>query len=1044
MTGRERSPDGDGRAAEPSVHVRVLGELEVQAEGADSEPVTSARGRSLLAYLVCHPDEWHSRQRLAFTFWPDSTESQARTNLRNVLHVIRRAVAATEPFLEQSAGSLRWRSSPACWTDVAAFTAAVERAETSEPGSDAELAALREASELYRGDLLEDCYDDWVVAERERLRDRSVFVWRRLAEALSGRGAHAEAIAAGREVTRRAPLDEDGYRLRMHFHAAAGDTTGALRVYHECTAILRQELGVEPSPLTRADYERLTRVAEMHPDQSVAAGESPFVGRARELGQLEALWTEAERGRPRLVLLSGEAGIGKTRLAEQVAGWVAHRGATVCSARAYPAEGDLGFGVVATWLRDPEVMAHVRRLTRPMLAELSRVLPELGEPRRVSDSSVDDADRLRLFDACMAALTRAGRPLLLVLDDAQWSDPPSLQFVHFLLRNPARCPLLVLATVRSEEVEHGHPLRSIVASLEIGDKTAQIGLERFDRTHTIALAHSVAGTGLDDSTGDALFADTEGNPLFIVETLRARADAGTGAGARMTPKLRAVIDARLDRLGAEARAVVDVAATVGRSFTPDLLARAGRFEEQVLVRALDELWRRGLIREHGLDGYDFGHPKIRDAAYDTLSPATRRRNHLAIALALIETDPGGTAMSGQIAVNFDRAGELAHAVDWYARAAREALLRSAYSEAVRFLERARELAADLPGGSGQSKELEILAMLSPAIAAADSYASERQDAVLWRATELSTALRVELDPSLLRSHVMRHLCRNEFERAQESAARLAESASRSGDLSLAIESEYLLGISAFWACDLPRARDHFLTVIERFDAVDRVEHAVRFGHDPKIVCTSRLANTLWFLGDRDAAVSTRERAAQLSVDAPHPFSANVAKVFAAVLAVDMGDPDDIRARADELARGGDRAWVFGLNASVFNGYVDVLAGRPVGLRRMRAAIDDLRGAAPAPGAISTLTRVFVGAFELGTDAAGGLDAADRALDLEGTRLWEAELRRLRGVFLARSGASATEVGAELDHAHELAVDRRQASPLQRIAATRAALLETTR
>jgi DNA-binding SARP family transcriptional activator len=1036
-----RARDGEVQSMDGSLRIRVLGELDIRHEGVEIGPVASAKGRSLLAYLVCHPDEWHSRQRLAFIFWPESNESQARTNLRNLIHVIRRAAPATERFIETSAGSMRWRSDPSNWVDLAAFVEAAERAERADPGSDGELAALREATDLYRGDLLEECYDDWAVTERERLRDRMVSVLRRLAEALSDGGAHADAIVAGREVTRRAPLDEDGYRLRMRLHAAAGDTTGAMRVYHECAAILRQELGVEPSAATTEAYAGLTRTSEIVPDQRAASLGSPFVGRARELDRLEMLWAEAEHGRSRLVLLTGEAGIGKTRLADEIAGWVAHRGGTVCHARAYAAEGDLGFGVVASWLRNADVMAQFRRLARSSLAELSRILPELDEPRHPTPaSSADDGDRLRLFEACMTALASAGKRLLLVVDDAQWGDPPSLQFVHYLLRNSPRCPLLVLATVRRDDLERDHPLQSIAKSLAIADKACEIELEPLDRAQSIALATSVAGMPLDDSSGNALYEETEGNPLFIVETLRVRADAS--AGAAMTSKLRAVIAARLERLGDEARSVLDLAATVGRSFTPALVGRAGGFDEQTLVRALDELWRRGLIREHDLDGYDFSHGKIREAAYDALSPVTRRRNHLAIGTALVELDPDAvTATSGQIAVNFDRAGELRDAVAWYGRAARDAMLRSAYSEAVRFLERARELASALPGEAGTSKELEVLAMLSPAIAAADSYASARHDDVLRRATELSAILHIELDPSLLRSRVMRHLCRNEFEQARTAAAQLAESASRSGDAGLAIESQYLLGISAFWACDLLRARDHFLVVIDRFHSVDRDEHALRFGHDPNIVCTSRLANTMWFLGHADEALAARDRAMQLSADTPHPFSANVAKVFAAVLALDTGDPDDIRRWAAELDRGGDRSWVFALNASVFNGYVDALAGRSAGVQRMRAAIDDLRGAAPAPGAISTLTRVLVGAHEFGADPAAGLDAADGALELEGTRLWEAELRRLRGVFLARSGAAAPEVRSELDRATEVAEARIQRGPAERIAMTRSALAD---
>jgi DNA-binding SARP family transcriptional activator/tetratricopeptide (TPR) repeat protein len=1023
-----------------SVRVHVLGEFATREDGREADPLSSARARSLVGFLVCHPDEWHTRQRLAFMLWPDSDESQARTNLRNVLHLIRRGVPAVDRYLESTAGLLRWRSDPTCWVDIAAFLEAAERAERADQGSTAELDALREAKDIYRGDLLEDCYDDWVVAERERLRDRMVAVLRRLAEALSEDGQHADAIVTAREVTRMAPLEEDGYRLRMRVHHAADDLAGVMRVFHECAAVLRQELAVEPSPSTRRMFTELTRVETGAGERPVAA-EAALVGRTREFAELQSRWVEAEHGQSRFVLMGGEAGVGKTRLAEELAAWVTHRGATVCSARAYPAEGDLGFGVVASWLRTPAVMSHLRRLGRTHVAELARVLPELGEPRRLTAASGDDGDRLRLFDACAAAITQAGGPVLLVCDDAQWSDAPSLQFVHFLLRNPPRGPLLVLATVRREDLERNHPLHAVTNGLEVLDRVRTMDLERLDRAATMELARSVLGSTLDDVTGDALFEDTEGNPLFIVETLRAQADAGPHIG--MTAKLRAVIEARLDRLADDAHALLDLAATVGRAFTPALVARAGGFDDQTVVRALDELWRRGLIREQDQDAYDFSHGKIRDAAYDALSPATRRRNHLAIARAL-ELDAGASgAVSGLVAVNFDRGGAVSEAIEWYGRAARHALLRSAYGEAVRFLERAQELAARLDGPLGMRKELDILAALSPAIAAADSYASPRQDDVVKRATELSAVLQVELDPALLRSRVLMSLCRNEFDDAQAAAVRLLDTASRAHDDGLTIESHYLLGISAFWGCDLTKAREHFEIAIDRFGAAERVGHTVRFGHDPRIVCTSRLANTLWFLGDTDQAVATRERAMRLAAETPHPYSANVAKVFAAVLAVDMGDPDDIRYWAAELAHGGDRSWLFELNASAFNGYVDALDGRSVGLRRLRAAIDALGGAAPAPGAISTLTRVLVGAHEVAGDTSGGLAAADRALALEGTRLWEAELRRLRAVFLAASGAGRDPVRSELLAASQIASARSQLGPAARIAATRFVLERST-
>jgi tetratricopeptide (TPR) repeat protein len=356
-------------------------------------------------------------------------------------------------------------------------------------------------------------------------------------------------------------------------------------------------------------------------------------------------------------------------------------------------------------------------------------------------------------------------------------------------------------------------------------------------------------------------------------------------------------------------------------------------------------------------------------------------------------------VSGQIAVNFDRARRGADAIDWYERAAREALVRSGYSEAVRFLERAHALTVELDDSEGSRRELQILSMLSTAIAAADSYASQRQLDVQERAIAVATLMNVDLDPTLLRARVMTNLCGDRFDEARTAAERLARTAAESGDEGLAAEGEYLLGISAFWACDLRSAREHFETVVERFQSDDPTGHMVRFGHDPRIVCASRLANTLWFLGDTQGALAMRERAMALAIDAPHPYSANVARVFSAVLAVDLADVDDIRERAAELSDGRDRSWVFDVNAEAMNGLVDVLDGRAAdGIARTEAAIATLGPSSPAPGAISVLTRVLVGAHAFAGDPATGLAAVERALRLPGTRLWEREYRRLQAVF----------------------------------------------
>ena len=977
--------------------------------------------------------------------WPDSGEAQARTNLRNLLHVVRNAVPAAEQCLEVTASSLRWRIEPQWNIDVVALRSAAEHADQGERGSDAELAALREVARLYTGDLLEDCYDEWVLTERERLRDRVVALHRRLADSLSQRQQHDEALRVSREVTRLDPFEEEGYRLRMRVHAAAGDRAGAMRVYHECAAVLVQELGVEPSGPTRRLYIDLTRADKGLDDvDQTAPLTSGFVGRVAELERMQACWRDAQDGRPQLLLVTGEAGIGKTRLADELAAWAAHRGVTVAHARSYAAEGDLGFGVVASWLRNAEVLARLRHSQVADCAELSRIVPELGEPGAPPQRSVAELDTLRLFDAAALALTSRHEPLLLVVDDAQWSDAPSLQFVHYLMRREATSALLVVATVRREDLGPHHPLVSLVDALTIADTLTEVALGRLSPAETHALASDLTGSEMEEQAADALYAETEGNPLFVVETARARSTASSSARS-MTPRLRAVIDSRLAQMNGSARRVLEVAATIGRSFTPQLLAAAGRLDDDTIVEGLDELWRRGLVREHGVDAYDFSHGKIREAAYEALRPATRQRTHLDVARALVDLNRTDTAsVSGQVAINFDRAGRGADAIDWYERAAREALVRSAYGEAVRFLERAHTLTVAL-GSEGPRRELQVLSMLSAAIAADDSYASPHQLRVQERAIAVAKLLKVDLDPTLLRSLVMTNLCGDRFEEARTAADRLRRSATEDGDEGLAVESEYLLGISAFWACDVRSARDHFETVVERFRGDDRLGHAVRFAHDPRIVCASRLANTLWFLGDTLGAVAMRERALALARDTPHPYSADVAKVFAAVLAVDLGDVDDIRARAAELSAGRERSWVFDVNAEAMNGLVGVLDGRAAeGIARIEGAIESLGPSSPAPGAISTLTRVLVAALEFANDPAAGLTVADRALRLPGTRLWEAEIRRARAEFRARSGHPWPEVEADLATAARFAEAHAHHGPGQRIAATRSRLLADER
>jgi tetratricopeptide (TPR) repeat protein len=261
---------------------------------------------------------------------------------------------------------------------------------------------------------------------------------------------------------------------------------------------------------------------------------------------------------------------------------------------------------------------------------------------------------------------------------------------------------------------------------------------------------------------------------------------------------------------------------------------------------------------------------------------------------------------------------------------------------------------------------------------------------------------------------MSRLCRHDFGGARAAAERLRHGAERTGDHGLVIESEYLLGIAAFWGGQLPSAREHFERVVECFSSEGRAEHLVRFGHDPAIVCRSRLGNTFWFLGRHDAAREARDAAVAMAITLGHPYTRGVAYGFAALLSVDLGEDARIREYLEALSREEHQTWPTELCREVIAGYVDVLDGRAAaGIDRIHATVGRCGPVDPAPGTHAYLMRVFLAAYDAAHDAERGLAATNQALSLSCSRLWEAEIRRLRAEFLAATGGSLEEAAVEL-------------------------------
>lgn len=706
----------------PTLHIHLLGDFLLVSGDTPVTTVIVPRVQSLLAYLVLHRSAPQNRSHLAFLLWPDSTEAQAHTNLRQLLYHLRQSLPDADQFLSASKQSLQWLPTHADGTftlDIQEMEQALAQAEQAEQRQD--MITMRQALEqvlhLYRGDLLPSCYDEWVVPERDRLRQVFLQAAERLIALLEVEREYSTAIQAAQQLLRQDPLHEATYRQLMRLYALRGDRAAALRVYHTCTKLLERELGTEPGEVTRAVYETLVP-SDNSPEKQASPlpkrrTEAPLLGRKAEWRHLQETWHKAAGGHPHILILTGEAGIGKTRLAEEIEAWASRQGITTASARCYAALGQLAYAPVTTWLRSDALHAGLSRLDPIFLTEIARLVPEVlvtrpDLPRPIF--MMEGWQRQRFFEALAHAVHSARQPLLLLLDDLHWCDQETLAWLQYLFLFDPGARLLLIGTVRAEETSPSHPVVVFLGTLQRAGLMTEIALGPLTSAETATLAEHVAGRQLDPAVASGLYSETEGNPLFVVEMMRAGAleqdrtkqrvpDQPLPLLARpastLPPTVQTVLAARLAQLSPLAHGVANVAAVIGREFTFSVLAQASGEPEDTVVRGLDELWQRRIVREQdaGTDQtYDFSHDKLREQVYASFSPTLRRLLHRRVAEAFKAVYVEDLdAVGGQIAAHYERAGLPEQAIPYYQRAGEVARHIYANAEAIHQFQRAAAL-----------------------------------------------------------------------------------------------------------------------------------------------------------------------------------------------------------------------------------------------------------------------------------------------------------------------------------------------------------------
>ncbi|HEY6019173.1 MAG TPA: BTAD domain-containing putative transcriptional regulator, partial [Candidatus Paceibacterota bacterium] len=545
--------------------------------------IKTTRLKSLLAYLILHRNVPQPRQRLAFLFWPDASEEQARNNLRNLLHFLRRMLPESERLLLVDTQTIQWNPNAYFTLDVDQFTQAVAHS--------GRRFELQQAVSFYSGDLLPDCYDDWVQPEREKLREQFSGALERLIQRLEIEREYSLAITYAQRLLQVEPLREETHRQLMRLYAASGEKAKALHTYHSYVTLLKRELDVEPGPDIEAQYLRLLKNEgqSSHPRLS---GTPILIGREKEWALLQSIWHTTTQRQNHFVLITGETGMGKTRLAEEMIGWAERQGIATATAHCFAAEGELSYAPITAWLRSRPLPA----LEEVWLSEIARILPEVlvEHPQlTIPMPLTENWQRMRLFKSLAQAVLKESSERILLIEDLQWCDRDTIEFIAYLLQTQTEISpetrLIVIGTLRIGEAAIHHPVETLRMDLHHSDQMTEIELEALNEFETIALAGAVIGQRITPEWGAKLFQETEGNPLFTVEMTRLLQGKETEkdlGNFSIPSKVQEVIQARLSPLTPDARELAEIAAVIGHQFTFSVLKKVAGGTEEHLVHSL--------------------------------------------------------------------------------------------------------------------------------------------------------------------------------------------------------------------------------------------------------------------------------------------------------------------------------------------------------------------------------------------------------------------------------------------------------------------------